>query len=179
MNAFFESQFSYCPLVWMCHGRVNNGKINILHEHCSVSVHNRSLQILAMEMYKIKNDLSPLIVTELFEKRNEQHCDLRKYSQFTIPPIRTVYQGSEIISVLGPKIWNILPDKLKNANSIEAFKMQIKKWKRENCPCWLCKFFSFFFFNWDSLHARPNSHYKAWSYKKRKHKKIKAYRKSL
>ena len=32
-----------------------------------------------------------------------------------------------------------------------------------------------FFFNWDSLHARLNSHYKAWSYKKKKHKKIKAY----
>ena len=30
------------------------------------------------------------------------------------------------------------------------------------------------FFNWDSLHARLNSHYKAWSYKKKKHKKIKA-----
>ena len=31
-------------------------------------------------------------------------------------------------------------------------------------------FLLFFFFNWDSLHARLNSHYKAWSYKK-KHKK--------
>ena len=35
------------------------------------------------------------------------------------------------------------------------------------------------FFNWDSLHVRLNSHCKAWSYKKKKHKKIKAYRKSL
>ena len=34
-------------------------------------------------------------------------------------------------------------------------------------------------FNWDSLHARLNSHYKAWSYKKKEQKKIKAYRKSL
>ena len=33
MNAFFKSQFSYCPLVWMCHSRANNGKINRLHEH--------------------------------------------------------------------------------------------------------------------------------------------------
>ena len=31
---------------------------------------------------------------------------------------------------------------------------------------------------WDSLHARLNSHYKAWSYMKKNHKKIKAYRKS-
>ena len=75
----------------MCHSRANNGKINRLHERClriiysdkqssfetllekdgSVSAHNRNLQILATEMYKIKNDLSPLIVTELFEQRNE------------------------------------------------------------------------------------------------------------
>ena len=32
-----------------------------------------------------------------------------------------------------------------------------------------------FFFNWDSLHARLNSHYEAWRYKKEKHKKIKPY----
>ena len=36
-----------------------------------------------------------------------------------------------------------------------------------------------FFFYWDSLHANLNSHYKAWSYKKKKHKKIKAYKKSV
>ena len=35
------------------------------------------------------------------------------------------------------------------------------------------------FFNWDSLHARLNSHYKAWSHKKKIHKKIKPCRKSL
>ena len=35
------------------------------------------------------------------------------------------------------------------------------------------------FFNWDSLHASLNSHYETWSYKKKKYKKIKAYRKSL
>ena len=36
-----------------------------------------------------------------------------------------------------------------------------------------------FFFNWYSLHAQLNSHYEAWSYKKRKHKKVKACRISI
>ena len=40
-------------------------------------------------------------------------------------------------------------------------------------------FLTFFLFNWDSLHARLNSHYETWSYKKKKHKKITAYRKSV
>ena len=35
------------------------------------------------------------------------------------------------------------------------------------------------FLNWDSLHVRLNSHCKAWSYNKKKHKKIKAYMKFL
>ena len=30
----------------------------------------------------------------------------------------------------------------------------------------------FFFLNCDSLHARLNNHYKAWSYKKKKHKRL-------
>ena len=36
-----------------------------------------------------------------------------------------------------------------------------------------------FFFNWDSLHARLNRHYKAWRHKKKKHQNMKVYRKSL
>ena len=38
---------------------------------------------------------------------------------------------------------------------------------------------TFFFFNWDSPHARLNSHYEAWSYKKRSTKKIIGYRKTV
>ena len=32
MKSFIISQFSYCPLVWMCHSRTLNNKINKLHE---------------------------------------------------------------------------------------------------------------------------------------------------
>ena len=40
-------------------------------------------------------------------------------------------------------------------------------------------FVLFLFSNWNSLNERLNSYYKAWSYKKKKCKKIKGYRKSL
>ena len=32
MRTFIESQFNFCPLVWMCHSRDLNRKINQLHE---------------------------------------------------------------------------------------------------------------------------------------------------
>ena len=42
-------------------------------------------------------------------------------------PIMTVYHGSESTSFLDPKIWNALSDWLKEANSLEIFKLEIKK----------------------------------------------------
>ena len=40
MNAFFNSQFNYCPLIWMCHNRTTNRKINWLHERCLRIIYN-------------------------------------------------------------------------------------------------------------------------------------------
>ena len=88
-----------------------------------------------------RHNLSPPIIADLFEQRNEQHYNLRNWVQFSLPAIRTVYHGSESISFLGPKIWNMLPDKLKNASSLEVFKASIKSWKPENCPCRLCRLY--------------------------------------
>ena len=51
-----------------------------------------------------------------------------------------LYHGTESLSNLGPRIWNLVPDKLKQlVDIIDAFKKEIKKWKPENCPCRLCK----------------------------------------
>ena len=43
MNAFFKAQFCYCPLVWMCHSRSMNNKINRLHERCLRIIYNDKL----------------------------------------------------------------------------------------------------------------------------------------
>ena len=40
LNAFFISQFSYCPLVWMFHSRGKNNKINRIHERCLRIIYN-------------------------------------------------------------------------------------------------------------------------------------------
>ena len=34
LSSFFNSQFNYCPLIWMLHSRFINNKINCLHEMC-------------------------------------------------------------------------------------------------------------------------------------------------
>ena len=86
MNAFFKSQFSYSPLTWMMHRWKLNNKINRLHEKClrvtyhdglfsfeellerenSVSVHNRNIHCLAIELYKVFNSICPDIMKDVF-----------------------------------------------------------------------------------------------------------------
>ena len=73
MRAFIESQFSYCPLIWMFFVRKMNRKINYIHEKAlrfvyddyimafvlllirndSVSTHHRNIQKVAIEMFKV------------------------------------------------------------------------------------------------------------------------------
>ena len=40
MKIFIESQFNYCPLIWMFHNRSVNNKINRLHERALRLVYN-------------------------------------------------------------------------------------------------------------------------------------------
>ena len=71
---------------------------------------------------------------------------------------------------------NVAEDNSYPSKERNQFASWYKKWTQAHIPLMVCLFV---FCNWDSLHARLNSHYKAWSYKKKKHKKIKAYRKSV
>ena len=86
MKAFIESQFNYCPLIWMFHSRTLNNKINRIHERAlrtvysdynsffnelldkdgSFTIHQRNVQSLAIEIYKYLHGLSPAILNEVF-----------------------------------------------------------------------------------------------------------------
>ena len=115
MNVFFKSQFNYCPLIWMCSNRPLNNKIDRLHERFlrivysdktsdfsellekdgSVSIHYQNIRQLVTEMFKVSKRLFPEIVKGLFRFRNEIPYNLRQRSQFHIPPVLTVFSGTE------------------------------------------------------------------------------------
>ena len=159
MNAFFKSQFNYCPLLWMCCNRSSNNKIDRLHGRSllivytdktpdfselvekdgSVSVHYQNIRQLATEMFKVSKGLCPEIVKGLLQFRNKIPYNLRQRSQFHIPPVRTVFSGKDSFKFLGPKIWELIPDEMKELESLWEFKRAIKLWKPTSCPCRLCK----------------------------------------
>ena len=159
MNAFIRSQFSYCPLFWMPHSRTMNSRINKIHETAlrlvyrderdlsfddllkmdkSVSIHQRNLQILAIEIYKVRNDLGPEIMKDIFHFVQKPY-NLRNCSTVQSRRNCTVYFGTESISSCAPKICKIVSCEIKNAKSLDIFKEKIKLWTTHKCSCRFCK----------------------------------------
>ena len=157
MKTFIESQFSYCPLVWMFCSNTMNNKINHIHERAlrlvyqdysstfeellikdkSLCFHHRNIHQVAIEMFKVKHDLSPPFMKEIF-------CEIdrktRSGNSFLRPKVNTVKRGDRSLRNFGPIVWNdMLPSSLKHCESLEKFKSLIKSWKPDNCPCELCK----------------------------------------
>ena len=128
----------------MLHRRQNNNKIKHLHGRClrrihndklssyeellendrSVSIHHKNMQSLAIEMVHTKHGQSPEIVSDVFAQ-TAQHYDFRQNRDFRIRSVKSVYHGSESISYLGPKIWEIVRTKIEETNSLNSFKIEI------------------------------------------------------
>ena len=117
----------------MFHSRKLNNKINKLHERClrivysdntssfeelleidnSLSVHHQNIQVLATELYKIVNGLSPVIVKEVFPFTVNTSYNTRNNRKFYSRSIKLVTFGSETLSHLAPKIWSLFWLKLR------------------------------------------------------------------
>ena len=55
--------------------------------------------------------------------------------------VKSVRYGTESISSLAPKIREILPNEIKDSDTLQIFKAKTKKWVPVECPCRLCKIF--------------------------------------
>ena len=123
MNAFISSQFNYCPL-WMLHSRPINLKINKIHHRAlsiayrdnnssfeslleksgSVTIHHRNWQLSAVEIFKAHNNLSPSIMSELFEIK-EMKYEICNEMNLRLNLPRTSTYGIDSLSYLSANIW--------------------------------------------------------------------------
>ena len=78
-------------------------------------------------MFKVKNGIAPKIITDMFKLSNPTY-NLRNKRDFVSNHKQTVYLGTESLSYLGPKLWDLLPQDLKTLTSLTQFKSQVKKW---------------------------------------------------
>ena len=125
-----ESQFKYCPLVWMFNGRQINDKINKVHQRAlrivfndtitsfeellvrdkTFAIDHQNIQLLAIEMYEAVKNLPGGNLSKFFV-RNNHNYNLRSKSELTVPNINSnSIQNS--ISYFGSVIWNSIPAEL-------------------------------------------------------------------
>ena len=156
-KSFVESQFKYCPPIWMFHSRSANTKINRLHERAlrlvyndfqstfyellirdkSFSIHHQNIQTLAIEIYKIFDGLSTSDYKEIFVFRSNNYNTRSNYD-LAIPLVNTVLRGKNSLRYLGSIIWNSIPLNIRSVDSFNTFKSKICQWKPEGCQCRLC-----------------------------------------
>ena len=113
----------------------------LLDKDGSVTIHHRNLQLLATEMYKLKNGISTKCFSNICQFEMNKGFKLRMKYDFQVPKSRTVQNGDHTIRHLGPQIWHGIPNEIKNASSLKVFKSKIKGWKPLHCPCRLCKIY--------------------------------------
>ena len=105
----------------------------------SVTIHQRNLQYLLIEIYKVKKGISPTIMNEIFQFFENPVYELRSGVHLPGRNSRTVFFGTESIINLGAKLWNMVPENIKSSESLNVFKSKIKHWSPNHCPCRICK----------------------------------------
>ena len=126
----------------MFHSRTPNNKLNRLHEKAlrivhgdykskfdellekdsSFGIHQRSIQTLAIEIFKFWNGLSSQIMNEVFRVKSSAPYYMRDKNELYSRIPKTVAYGTESVSFMAPKIWSIVPQELKNSQSLYSFK---------------------------------------------------------
>ena len=100
----------------------HNSSFNeILGKDNPCKIHDRNLQKLVTEIFKVKMNLASEIMKEIFEIV-ESPCTLRNELKLKSRKIYSVTYGIETVSFLGARVWNSLPSDIKQYKSLELFK---------------------------------------------------------
>ena len=111
----------------------------LLEKDHSVTIHHKNLQALVTEIFKVKNDLDPDIMKDVFELKEPSYKPRSESNHFTRRYVKTTYYGLSSVKHLAPQIWELVPQSLKKFRTLNEFKSKIKSLYPDHCSCRLCK----------------------------------------
>ena len=91
-------------------------------------MHQRKLQFLATELYKVLNGLSPDLMKDVFPLNDDSGYSTRNKRTFKSRNVKTVRYGTDSLAYLAPKIWKLVPNKMKN---FQHLKQQSRNGKQQ------------------------------------------------
>lgn len=159
IKTFVLSQFNYCPLVWHFCGKGSIHKMEKLQERALrfiiddyVSDYNQILEkngesmlylkrvrIMAQEVYKAINGLSPNYTKELLSERSSRYSNRRPLDIY-VPKVNQTKFGYKSYTFEAPSIWNSLPIEIRKAENLTLFKKLINSWSGPTCRCNFCNY---------------------------------------
>ena len=83
------------------------------------------LQDMATLMYKVKNNICPKYIADLFRRSDTKYALRNK--EFVIPRFNTATYGKHSIRYTGPRLWNIVPKNIRELPTLSSFKINIRK----------------------------------------------------
>ena len=119
-----------------------------------LKIHYRTLQVVYSEYHKSYDELlqinKEIEVYKSIMQFNPEfmwHCfntnpipyNLRKGSRLLIPPAKSVNFGTNSVTFRGSLLWNNLPLRLKNSQTIDDFKSELKNLGKLHCTCTMCR----------------------------------------
>ena len=91
----------------------------------SLTVHQRNLQLLMIEIFKTRHDLNPNFMKQILEEKVLLY-NIRCSDKLQLPTAKTTDLGIDTVRFVGGKVWKTLPPELKKSDSIKIFKRRIK-----------------------------------------------------
>ena len=116
---------------------------DLLEKDKSVSFHQRNQQILAPEIYKVRNYLGSEIIKYIFHFAHKPiqseiwFNSLKAKKPYSVLR-KSIFFRRNIFSC-PPKYVEIVPCEIKNAKSLDIFNEKIELCKTDKCPYSLCK----------------------------------------
>ena len=112
----------------------------------SSTIHHQNIRSVAIEMYKVKNGLSPMFMSDIFQSNGNSNENVSYFTRnhndfYNYSNPKTVNKGICSLQYFGPVVWNMIPTLIKNSENVSTFKENIRKWEIKNCCCRLCKNF--------------------------------------
>ena len=83
----------------------------LLEKDHSMTVHQKNLQVPVTEIFKVKNNLAPDIMKDVFELKEPPYNLRSESNHFTRQNVKTTYYGLLSIKHLAPQIWELVPTK--------------------------------------------------------------------
>ena len=90
----------------------------------TLAIHQHNLQLLMIEIYRMKHSLSPTFMRDIFAERNNQHNE--RNESLRLPVAKTTTNGLQNIEYRRCLLWSLLPPEIRDSRFLSEFKRMIK-----------------------------------------------------